>query len=243
MSTNSENNQDFNEKYINWKNWRTDAFGTLDISTKLYYDAEINRTKGTYSNVLEIGFGNGSFLTYAKNRGWNITGIEVNQQLVESAIRNGFDGRHNKKLSEFEDNSFDLVVSFNVLEHLDSKTTQTYLSEIKRVLKNNGFFLATFPNGDSPFGLANQNGDITHQSFIGTGKIKNYANFIEAEIIYMKGAAQPLIQGTVIGTLHRVITTPLKKIIEITIKLIYYPQASIDFFSSNRTMILKIKKS
>ena len=46
----------------------------------------------------------------------------------------------------FSDNSFDLVVSFQVIEHIDPGMVTNYLEEIRRVLKNNGIFLVSTPN-------------------------------------------------------------------------------------------------
>ena len=46
----------------------------------------------------------------------------------------------------FKSESFDCVVSFQVIEHIEPKTALTYLSEIKRVLKNGGIFICSTPN-------------------------------------------------------------------------------------------------
>ncbi len=46
----------------------------------------------------------------------------------------------------FRDDSFDLVVSFQVIEHIDPKEVATYLTEIRRVLKTGGTFLVATPN-------------------------------------------------------------------------------------------------
>jgi SAM-dependent methyltransferase len=53
----------------------------------------------------------------------------------------------------FDTNSFDIVVSIDVLEHL--KQDHPFLKEVHRILKSNGEFLVTVPNGD-PRLLANR---------------------------------------------------------------------------------------
>ena len=46
----------------------------------------------------------------------------------------------------FRDNSFDLVFSFQVIEHIPTNSVISYLQEIKRVLKDNGVLIVTTPN-------------------------------------------------------------------------------------------------
>jgi ubiquinone/menaquinone biosynthesis C-methylase UbiE len=53
----------------------------------------------------------------------------------------------------FADSEFDCVISIDVLEHLEHD--QPFLIEIHRILKPDGFFIVTVPNGD-PKLLANQ---------------------------------------------------------------------------------------
>ncbi len=47
-------------------------------------------------------------------------------------------------LSGFEDNTFDFVVSFQVIEHIEDD--KAYVAEIHRVLKRGGKFIVTTPN-------------------------------------------------------------------------------------------------
>jgi ubiquinone/menaquinone biosynthesis C-methylase UbiE len=46
----------------------------------------------------------------------------------------------------FKDESFDIVISFEVIEHLEDQ--ERYLSEIRRVLKNGGMAIISTPNKD-----------------------------------------------------------------------------------------------
>jgi SAM-dependent methyltransferase len=48
--------------------------------------------------------------------------------------------------SQLQDESFDLVVSVEVLEHVEED--DKFVSEVRRVLRNGGKFLMTTPNGD-----------------------------------------------------------------------------------------------
>lgn len=58
------------ESYLVGKNWSED-FGILDDYTRQYYDIELKEVTSNFDNnikVLEIGFGNGGFLTYAREK-------------------------------------------------------------------------------------------------------------------------------------------------------------------------------
>jgi ubiquinone/menaquinone biosynthesis C-methylase UbiE len=46
----------------------------------------------------------------------------------------------------FEADSFDVVMSFHVIEHIEPESVSNYLSEIKRVLRRGGVFLVSTPN-------------------------------------------------------------------------------------------------
>lgn len=45
-----------------------------------------------------------------------------------------------------EDESMDVVVSFETIEHVDEKTQQKFMQEVNRVLKNDGIFVVSTPN-------------------------------------------------------------------------------------------------
>jgi SAM-dependent methyltransferase len=233
----------YGDSYLGWKGWGGGNFGSpiANSSSKAYFDVEMRRIKRDLTSqldVLEIGFGNGSFLRYARNRGWNIVGSEVNKDLIVAAESQNFKVICTDNLRAFLDDSFDIVVAFDVLEHIDQEKLLDFVKEIKRVLKSSGIFLGRFPNGDSPFSLVNQNGDITHKSFIGSHKAKYLANELRADILYLGGEARPFFGESLLHFVHNVITIPLKAIINLTVKLIFFPRQSIAFCSANLVMIL-----
>ncbi len=138
--------------------------------------------------MLEIGFGNGTFLKYAQQKEWDVYGTEINNELVGIAKESGFNVRQSKTVACFKDNTFDLVLAFDVLEHIPQDNLLDFLIEVKRVLKNGGFFIARFPNGDSPFGLKIQNGDVTHITSIGSGKVYYLGTATNMKVFFLLGA-------------------------------------------------------
>ena len=76
-------------------------------------------------------------------------GVDVSPRAVEEAMRRSSKGNVEFRLVDgkrlpFEDRSFDLVASFQVIEHVDDYAP--YLSEIRRVLSPSGRAVFTTPN-------------------------------------------------------------------------------------------------
>ncbi len=96
--------------------------------------------------ILEIGSGNGYLVRYLLDQGYDITGTEIGDDYINFAKTNlsvdlsKIDG---EKLN-FEDQTFDIVLSFDVLEHIPN--TDKHLQEVKRILKPGGFYLFGTPN-------------------------------------------------------------------------------------------------
>lgn len=88
--------------------------------------------------MLDVGCGNGYFLQAAKERGWDCTGVEFSKNNVNFAIENfGLNIIEGDVESiKFEENTFDVVVLNDVIEHLHDPMNT--LLEINRILKNEG---------------------------------------------------------------------------------------------------------
>lgn len=243
MAPNYSNNVDI--YYINWKEWSIHNFAQLSAFDTRYYDAELKGLLMESGNppprILEIGFGNGKFLQYCSDRRWNIAGTEINPLLVEIAQEKGFNVVLSENLLELADDQFDLVIAFDVLEHIPQNEIIFFLKQVKRVLKKDGVCLLRFPNGDSPFGLANQNGDITHVTAIGSEKIKFFASQASLDLIVCRGEREPLLEKSFSKTLRRVISVVFKKMINAFIYLVFYKKRN--YCSDNLVVILKKTQS
>ena len=98
--------------------------------------------------ILEIGSGKGVLLNQLYKNGYNIIGNEVNEQFHKKAkelFGNNLPIYLTKgtKLN-FKNNSFDIIISFDVLEHIPD--TDAHLQEIKRILKPEGYYILGTPN-------------------------------------------------------------------------------------------------
>jgi len=87
---------------------------------------------------LDIGCGTGLFLSLAREKGWDVQGVEISHQAVEIArsqyglpvLEGGIEGL------SFPDESFDLVTLWNVLDFLEDP--KGALLKLQRILKKGG---------------------------------------------------------------------------------------------------------
>lgn len=101
------------------------------------------------SLVLEIGCGEGYGTYYLRDHVPGITGLDISEETVEHANSKYKDHKcqfsvFNGEIIPFEDNHFDAIVSFQVIEHVID--VEKYLKEIYRVIKKDGVFMLTTPN-------------------------------------------------------------------------------------------------
>ncbi len=96
------------------------------------------------SHILDIGAGTGDDLDVLNKFGF-IHVIDINQKALDLIPTSLAIEKKCCSASElsYEDNSFDAIVAFDVLEHIPND--QKAVNEIMRVLKPGGFFIFTVP--------------------------------------------------------------------------------------------------
>jgi SAM-dependent methyltransferase len=156
------------DSYLSWKGWNADAFGATPPSEAGFFDREIGPRLAPGSQVLEIGFGNGAFLGWCRARGHAYQGVEQNPSLVARARQHGVQAALEVTALALAPASIDAVVAIDVFEHLDKPELVALLQQLRPAMRAGGVLIARFPNGDSPFSLPYQNGDLTHRTAIGS---------------------------------------------------------------------------
>jgi ubiquinone/menaquinone biosynthesis C-methylase UbiE len=112
------------------------------------FDLRFARTLWVYDNVrhgaslLDLGCGPG-MLALLKRKDVTLTGVDLSEECVAAARRNGYDTACCGPLVElpFADASFDYVASLDVLGHIPFEDKDAVLREIKRVLRPGGVTL------------------------------------------------------------------------------------------------------
>jgi len=173
--------------YAEWKQW-SGAFAPRGKESR-YFAAELRGIPLQGRRVLEIGFGNGAFLAWARNQGAQVSGIEINEAMLEAAQQHGFEASK-ATLAELAERGqqYDLVAAFDVLEHWDAEELLQNFGLIRRLLPEGGVFLARFPNGQSPFGRVFQHGDFSHKSTLSSFKIEYLATATGLEVVRVANA-------------------------------------------------------
>lgn len=110
------------------------------------FAAEILPGVTQYPRVVDVGCGRGEFSRILRQKGFQVTCLDINSDNVVACRALGF-GAIKTDLNEpipLKDSSFDLAVMLDVIEHVPK--AQYLLKEISRVLRPSGLLLLSTPN-------------------------------------------------------------------------------------------------
>lgn len=105
----------------------------------------INRFSKEGKSLLDIGCGTGDFLQAACKNGWQITGIEPDENA--RAIANSKTNNtvlNSDKLFELKQEQFDVITLWHVLEHLPD--LEKHIATFRKLLKPKGTLIIAVPN-------------------------------------------------------------------------------------------------
>ena len=117
---------------------------TLQQKAKLI----IGQTKVERGNMLDIGSGTGAFLNVMKQKGWQVKGVEPDEDARKLA--NKLYNLHVDEPTSMDNmrtSSFDAITLWHVLEHVHQ--LHDYVEQLKRLLKAKGKIFIAVPNYQS----------------------------------------------------------------------------------------------
>ncbi len=120
------------------------------------------------ARILDIGCGHGALLYFLSLAGYrNIAGVDTSPEQVETALKLGISNVVNAPAMEYvasqADESVDVVVLFDVLEHLEKQDLFDLLDQVYRILRPGALCLVHVPNGEGIFAMRVLFGDLTHR--------------------------------------------------------------------------------
>jgi 2-polyprenyl-3-methyl-5-hydroxy-6-metoxy-1,4-benzoquinol methylase len=161
------------QDYIKWKGWLAEGHSFFCVSkteaAELESQFRASKVRWKDIRVLELGYGSGKLLRFLHDNGCEVAGVEVQKDLLQAANDQGLTAYRNITEAQGE---YDLIVAFDVLEHLSIDQLRELFSAAFKRLDVDGRMLFRFPNGDSYAGMPAQNGDYTHITSIGQSKLQ-----------------------------------------------------------------------
>ncbi|MCJ8320899.1 MAG: methyltransferase domain-containing protein [Colwellia sp.] len=114
--------------------------------------------------ILDVGCGNGQIANYFAQKN-DCYGVDIQKQFLDKNCNFTFQQITNEILP-FKDNTFDVVLSHHVIEHVENQ--QLHLTELSRVINQNGIIYLACPNKSSAF----------MKGHIGNDKVLRYKELI-----------------------------------------------------------------
>jgi len=105
--------------------------------------SEYTRLKS--GHLLDVGAGTGAFLNTMKQRGWDVKGLEPDEDARKLAeTLHGVTVADSSQLFEFQPRSFDAITLWHVLEHVHD--LHDYIKQLKNILRKDGRLFIAVPN-------------------------------------------------------------------------------------------------
>jgi SAM-dependent methyltransferase len=179
------------DHYETLKGWDKAPFMQPSPGEIMFYEHYLGRLNLAGAKVLEIGFGNGNFIGWAKQRGAIVYGTELQQSAVEKATQCGVNvlPTEIRKSVDLLRGELTAMAALDVMEHLSIEQNISFLTSAAMMLKRDGLLLIRFPNGQSPMGLAIQYGDRSHVSMLSIPIINQLITGLPFVVTY---AGEPL---------------------------------------------------
>ncbi|NIP17309.1 MAG: methyltransferase domain-containing protein [Xanthomonadales bacterium] len=129
------------------------ATGRADIEEALAYLDSIGVALNKGS-ALDFGCGVGRLTQALGDQFREVTGVDISAPMVENARRYNRHGEHcryfvntEQNLALFDAPSFDFIYTDKVLQHMNPRAAESYITEFFRILKPGGIALFQVPSG------------------------------------------------------------------------------------------------
>jgi len=151
--------------------------------------------KSRNSKIIDLGCSEGISLGWLLDNGYqNLVGVDSDSVAIE-LTKKKYHHQLNidsiiaidalSYLKSCDNDSVDMVIMLNVIEHIPKDIILEIMIEIRRILKKGGSFLAQTGNWENPFNIGLFTRDFTHQVMYTRNSLRQLmviAGFLQAEI-------------------------------------------------------------
>jgi SAM-dependent methyltransferase len=206
------------DAYVAWKAWQAGDFGRCDPDTDAYYRQELQASGVSSVRGLivgELGYGNGSFAGWVRAEGGRWAGREAIPELQQRAADAGFETiAPDVEFSRgYGQGRFDLIVAFDVIEHLEIAAIRSFLRETREALRPGGLVLLRVPSGDSPFSQAIYRGDLSHRTALGSSAVRQLADELELDVKQIRSPVLPVTGFGLLRGLRRAAVAVVRSVV------------------------------
>ena len=138
------------ESFLRLQQLALNDAGFKKIGKKLFLRAgascaEHKRCEEDKPSILDIGCATGALPAFLRGQGWRVTGVEISPSADYAVKERALDVRKIPlEENNFPGESFNVILASHLIEHLNNP--MAFLSETRRVLKNNGYIFISTPN-------------------------------------------------------------------------------------------------
>jgi len=160
------------------------------------------------ANIVDLGCGNGDFLRFLAGQGFTrLTGVDISSEQVASADSGGVVIISNDIflfVQGLPENAVDIVILFDVIEHVSRDEILDLLGRLYGRLKPGGQILIQTPNGESPFHGAVYWADPTHETLLTPNSLAVLLKISGFQNIRHQETTPPACNASLGGSLHLV---------------------------------------
>ncbi|MCX5720885.1 MAG: class I SAM-dependent methyltransferase [Nitrospirae bacterium] len=118
--------------------------------------------------ILDLGCGSGTLIYFLREAGYHcVSGVDCSPEQVAAARDLGIEGIREADLGEvlrtLDGEAVDVVIAFDVIEHMTKPELLAFADEVYRVLRTGGRWILHAPNAEALFGSRVRYADWTHE--------------------------------------------------------------------------------
>jgi ubiquinone/menaquinone biosynthesis C-methylase UbiE len=155
---------------------------------------DLYETKKEFNKIIDLGCGNGNHVVFFAEQGFEVSGIDISEEAIE--IAKAWLKKRNLEATlmagdietiPYPDQSFDVVLSHAVLDHVSFEKAKKVMEEIKRVLVPGGYVCISLRSTeDCEFGRGKK---VDYHTFVieegyEKGLIQHYFDFAEIRQLF-----------------------------------------------------------